>query len=517
MSTTVCGLIASLTSLGGESAAANHDRFAADLDALLRLSPAEVIDRTAYRAALAHGFAYYFWRWDRRAEQHHAAVEYAIIRWASVDTLDVELMCELGDFLFFLAWCFNESSTRQCQRAMRGMQAVAAAFGRGARLPPLPASSQPVHVVWLAMFASTGDPMAMALRHVAPSLLAQRDRFRLSVVAWRFSDPGFLDLLRDIGATCHEPKAETPGAVIDAIEALAAADPPAIAISDMNNAVPTALFARRLAPVQLFLQGGMPAWPVPYLDGVFNSFGFDAGVAGWGNARMLSFNPPWDLARLNPAEDPEQVARERAGLPQGLRLIGNYGRLVKVTEPCLLAAERILEFCPDVAFVTGGTGDASELRAFIARSPVGDRMRVVEGFVPGHSWGRFLDVFLDTWPVTGGESCREMIAKGRPVVTMHSAEMPAIDLQRDPTLVVSTWRDYAETAIHLLRDPQEYAAASTRAAALAQAMTDQAAFEVRLIGDLESILMAKRSRPTEPVQRWIPAAISWLWNRNATK
>jgi predicted O-linked N-acetylglucosamine transferase (SPINDLY family) len=144
-------------------------------------------------------------------------------------------------------------------------------------------------------------------------------------------------------------------------------------------------------------------------------------------------------------------------------------------------------------------------------------MRVVEGFVPGHSWGRFLDVFLDTWPVTGGESCREMIAKGRPVVTMHSAEMPAIDLQRDPTLVVSTWRDYAETAIHLLRDPQEYAAASTRAAALAQAMTDQAAFEVRLIGDLESILMAKRSRPTEPVQRWIPAAISWLWNRNATK
>jgi hypothetical protein len=498
MSTTVCQLIASLTSQGGESAASEHDRFAADLDALLWLSPSQVIDRAAYRAALAHGFSYYFWRWDRRAERHHAAVEHAIIRWASVDTPDVDLLCELGDFLFFLAWCFNESSTRQCQRAMRGMQALAAAFGQGARLPPLPASGQPVHVVWLAMFASTGDAMAMALRQVAPLLLAQRDRFRLSLIAWRFSDPGFLDSLRDIGATCHEPKAETPGAMIDTIETLAAADPPAIAISDMNNGVPTALFARRLAPVQLFLQGGMPAWPVPYLDGVFNSFGFDPGVAGWGNARMLSFNPPWDLVKLNPSEDPEQVAGERAGLPQGLRLIGNYGRLVKVSEPCLLAAERILECCPDVAFVAGGTGDASDLLGFIARSRVGDRMRVVERFVPGHSWGRLLDVFLDTWPVTGGESCREMIAKGRPVVTMHSNEMPAINLQRDPALVVSTWRDYGDAAIRLLRDPQEYAAASARASALAQAMADQAIFEARLTGDLESILAAKRSGLTRP-------------------
>jgi hypothetical protein len=108
---------------------------------------------------------------------------------------------------------------------------------------------------------------------------------------------------------------------------------------------------------------------VPNLDGVFNRYGFDPKIAGWGDARELSFNPPWDLTALHPPE--AEVARQRAGLPQGLRLIGSYGRLVKLTEHCLKATERILRACPDVAFVTGGTGYASEIKAFIARQPSG--------------------------------------------------------------------------------------------------------------------------------------------------
>jgi hypothetical protein len=515
MSDTLRELIASLTSMGGETAAANHDRFAADLAALLALGPSHVADRTGYRTALAHGFAYYFWSWDRRAVQLHAAVEQAIIHWAAVAAPDIDLLCELTDFLFFVAWCFNESSTRQCQWAMRGMQATAVAFGRTARLlSPPPVPDGPVHVVWLTMVASASEPRVVGLRHVAPALLAQHGRFRLSVVAWRSAEPEFFDWLRDLGATCHLVTAPRPTELVQAIEALVATDPPTIAVSDLNTAVPTALFARGLAPAQVFLQGGMPAWPVRPLHGVFNSFGFDPAVAGWGAARVLTFNPPWDLARLNPPEDVEEVARQRAGLPQGLRLIGNYSRLVKLTTPCLQAAESILQRCPDVAFVTGGTGDASTIRAFMASSPVGERMRVVEGFVPGQSWGRLLEVYLDTWPVTGGGSCREMIAKGRPVVTMHSTEMPAIDLQRDPMLMARNWRDYADLAVRLLRDPLDYAAACARAAALALAMADGGSFAARLTADLDAVLDDVGGRRSQSQQRGIWSAVRRLLNRN---
>jgi hypothetical protein len=497
-------LIASLTSLGGEAAAADHDRFAGDLAALLAIPPVEIVDVGAYRAALAHGFAYYFWRWDRRAMQLLAAVQNAVITWSAAPVLDPDLLCELVDFHYFVVWCHAESSTQQCARGRLGMEAAVAGFARlGRPAPAMPAGEGPVHVLWLAMFASTNDPMTSALRHVAPALMAQPDRFRLTVMAWRFAEPEFIAWLRGLGVVCHTPRAPSLSALIGEIEALAAADQPAIAVSDMNNAVPTALFTRRLAPAQIFLQAGMPHWPVRPLDAVFNSFGFDPVAAGWGAARMLEFNPPWDLAQLNPPEQPVEMAEQRAGLPQGVRLIGIYGRLVKLTEPCLLAAEQILLRCPDVAFVTGGTGDAGPIRDFIAKSPVGDRMQVVEGFVPGHSWGRLLDVFLDSWPVTGGESCREMLAKGRPVVTMHSAEMPAIDQQRDPALVARNWQDYADMTVRLLQDPVAYEAACERASAVARAYADPAKFQTRLAHDLNAVLADRRRLGPSGLRAWV--------------
>lgn len=500
MDQNVWSLIASLTKLGGEAAAANHSRFAADLLALLALPPRRVGDRTAYLAALRHGFAYYYWRWDPRAAALHLPVQEAICRWAPLlrDEALLDLVCELAEFHYFLAWCFDGSSTSQCARALPAMAAAAAGFAQAGRAAPALPAPGPLHVMWLAMYATPDDPMSGALRHVAPALLARRDRFRLTVVAWSFADPGLLDELRALGASCVAPGQEAPAARIRAVEALAAADPPAIAISDMNNAVPTALFARRLAPAQVFMQAGMPPWPVRPLDAVLNSFGFDPAAAGWGQARMLEFNPPWDLAVLNPPERPDELAAQRAALPQGVKLFGCYGRLVKLTEPCLRAAERILEQCPDAAFVTGGTGDAGAIRRFIAASPMGARMHVVEGFVPGHSWGRLLDVFLDTWPVTGGESSREMLAKHRPVVTLHSAEMPAIDRQRDPELVARDWDGYVARAVTLLRDPAAHAAACARAAALAGRMADRTAFATSLQAALAELYAAAAARPPEP-------------------
>lgn len=469
---------------------------------VLALGPREVPTQGAFCDALWHGLRWYYADPARRpASGLLPEIEEALRRWGDAAEPDLDVLCDLCDFHFHAVWSFTASSTEQCRLALPMMTKLGQAMARSANTPgrpalpaELPPVGVPLHVGYLAMFADMANPVTTALRHLAPALLSHDGGFRLTVYAWCDIAPEFLDWLRSLGAVCHVADAPRKTDVVRAIEQLAVADPPAVLISDMNNGVPTAIFARRMAPVQVFLQGGMPAWPVPNLDGVFNSFGFDPVVAGWGNARMLSFNSPWDIAKLNPPEDAEEVAHQRAGLPQGLRLIGSYGRLVKLTEPCLLAAERILQCCPGLAFVTGGTGDASDIKAFIARSAVGERMLVVEGFVPGHSWGRFLDLFLDTWPVTGGESCREMIAKGRPVVTMHSDEMPAIDRQRDPTLVARNWQQYADIAVRLLQDPIEYDAACARATAFAQVMTDQASFAARLAADLDALVDEVRAR-----------------------
>lgn len=487
--------IARLTAQGGDAVFENHAPFARDLQALLDRDPEEIDDLPAYQAGLAHAFSYYYWKWDRRAVGHWDALSAAVQRWSAATRPDLDLLCDLVDFLFFVCWCFSDSSTTQCERFVPALRPAAEAFARTAPRrgdPPPRQPRDPIRIVWLAMFAAADNPMTVALRHMAPALLRPGSGFALNVHAWRFSDDATLAWLRGLGATCHVARGDTPSSLIATIEAQVREDGADIVISDMNNAIPTALFARRLASTQIFLQAGMPGWPVRPLAAVFNSFGFDPGIAGWGNARMLRFNPPWDLAALAPSEDPAETARERATLPQGWRLIGCYGRLVKVTEPYLRAVERILEQCPDTAFVAGGTGDAAMIMDFAARSPVGARIHVAARFVPGHAWGRILDLFLDTWPVTGGEACREVIAKHRPVVTLQSREMPAIHAQRDPQLLAADWDGFVACAVGLLQDPAAYRAACARAAALAARMADTEDFARSVTEDLRAVLATAR-------------------------
>lgn len=476
--------MARLTSLGGEEARAKHDLFARDLAELLDADPASVPDFDAYLAALRHGFSYYFWSWDKRACALHARMLGAIARWPVTDDRHMALMCELTDFLFFLVWCFEESSTRQSALLIEPLRLASEKFAAAAPprdLGPPPAEG-PYRIAWLGSYVQSQDAMSVALRVLAPPLRALGHE--LDVYAWRFVDEGFSAHLRGLGARVHELARPSAVETIHAVEALAQRERPDIVISDMNGGVPTALFSRRLAPVQIFLQAGMPAWPVRHLNGVFNSFGFDPAKAGWGDAAMLRFNAPWDLHEHNPPVPVEEIARERAALPAGVRLVGSYGRFSKVTRPYLQAVERILLRCPDVHFALGGTGDAAHIHAFLAASPVAARVSVQERFVPGHAWGHILDLLLDTWPVTGGISAREMLAKGKPVVTMYSEEMPAMMRQRDPALLATDWDAYVDRAVELLQDASAYAAASQRAVEMVRRFADARVF----LGELEADL-----------------------------
>ena len=488
-------LAAAVTRQGGDAVARDHEPFADALRRLLRIDPSQITNYRKFRAALTHGFAYYYWKWDPRAADLYDDMRAAIEAWSRPANPDLDLLCELFDFFYFVVWCFSGSNAEQCRRAVPTMRVASAALARtsdGPHRRPPPRAGDRVRVAWLAMFADAANPMSVALRIVA-SALRQTPHYQLLVYAWRFADPGLIEWLRGQGAVCHVIRQAPHAEVVASLEARAAADRPAVAISDMNNGIPTALFSRRLAPVQVFLQAGMPAWPVCNLDAVFNSFGIAPDLAGWNGATMLEFNPPWELTSLVPRADAAELERERASLPRARKLIGCYGRLVKVTDDYLRAVERILLQCPDTAFVVGGTGDPDAIRRFAARSQAGPRIHVEDRFVPGHTWDRLLDVFLDTWPLQGGESCRQAIAKGCPVVTMHSAEMPALDAQRDPLLLAGNWDAVVDTAGRLLQDAAARDQAKQRGLALAASMADGTRFVAQLDRDLAMLLQRARS------------------------
>jgi len=174
---------------------------------------------------------------------------------------------------------------------------------------------------------------------------------------------------------------------------------------------------------------------------------------------------------------------------------------VKLTPDYLRAVERILLAVPQARFVAGGSGDPAPILAFAAASPAGARLHVQARFVPGHAWGSLLDVFLDTWPLTGGESVRETMAKGCPVVALHSNEMPALDLQRDPALLARDWAAFEGHAIALLRDAGARGLAAARARAFAQRMADPGPFRAETAAAMAALLADARRRAS-PWRRW---------------
>jgi hypothetical protein len=241
----------------------------------------------------------------------------------------------------------------------------------------------------------------------------------------------------------------------------------------MNTALPTAIFEQRLAPIQVFYQFGLPYWPIENLDGIFRTWQTDAQRVGFAPEKCFEMVAPWNFEELAPSVDSARVAAERALFPPG-RLIGTYGRLSKITPDFLLSVANAIRDIPDVTVLLGGIGDDAAITRAVKDLSMENRFVVLNRYVDGHLWGEFLDIFLDTFPQQGFTSCREMIAKGKPVVCHHSDETPNFARERAPELVAYTAQEYTDMLRRLLRDPAFYDSACATTRRLAQsAPTDR--------------------------------------------
>ena len=109
-------------------------------------------------------------------------------------------------------------------------------------------------------------------------------------------------------------------------------------------------------------------------------------------------------------------------------------------------------------------------------------------FVDGHVWGHFLDVFLDTFPLTGGYSCREVMAKCKPIVHMLSEEMPNLNTFLDPQLQATHADEYVAHVSRLLTDSDHYRRTCERAAEIAREHEDTKPFAATFHSALQKVL-----------------------------
>lgn len=441
--------------------------------------------------------------WDQAGVRLIPAAEAAYGRLAAVPDVPLDALCMGYEALFFLHWCWEADMRRQVSFGTAVVRPFASAVRARAR------RGEPQHALsgrvgYLAQFVtpSRGNAIAVANGVVLRALAQQPKAPPPILYAWMFHDETTLAQFARAGVEVRAITANSPTERIEKLEALIRADRPEFLISDMNGGVPSAIFEQRMAPVQIFYQFGMPFWPLSQLDWVFRVWDFDPQLVGFTPERMTSLTIPYDLTPFAGPADPDALLAERTLLPPG-RLIGSYGRLAKITPALLIAVADAIRDVPDVSVVFGGSGDPVPLRAAIMQLPQPERFHVHDRFIQGHLWGHILDVFLDSFPQPGGASCLEVIAKGKPVVSLVTPDAP--NLARRERVSMLTARDpsgYSEILRRLLHEPEFMAEAMAATRELAAIYPKPATYPA-MLG--RALAEARRGPPgllRRVIRRW---------------
>src|SRR5260370_1245306 len=251
------------------------------------------------------------------------------------------------------------------QGSMRGLPAIV----------PRPLGSAPLRLGYLSQFARLGNPIGPCAHAILGGLSRHLPgTYRLVLYAWSEHGDERWGGLGDTDILARRFTASSTAERIAAVAAAIAGDEIDILITDMNTALPTVLFERRAAPVQIFFQVTLPFWPLANIDGVFQLDFIDPKWDDFAAARRFPLDlGAWNLADYAPPVDPARVAAERARLPQAVKVVGTYVRFAKITADFLDIAAALLTRHQQLVVAIGGTGDGKRIRDFIAPPRVARR------------------------------------------------------------------------------------------------------------------------------------------------
>ncbi len=387
---------------------------------------------------------------------------------------------KLYDLLYFLYWCvavsieeqrdFDQSVVIPFSKYLNQFFAtvdLGVSLPSNARQVSLTRDNRKIRFCYLAeyLYEGQGNALADVVEGVLTSLCKYYpDQYELFLYAWRYHETDLIDKFESLGVKVRRFNLrEYSEKELIRLRKSFLQDQFDVVLTDMNSAVPHFLFESRIAPFQVFYQLGMPYWQLTNLDAVFLNWQIAPEDVGFLPERSFYLSAPRFFNRSIPSVNPAQVQAERARFPASKFTIGNYGRLVKITVEYLEILLQILKTHADTIILLGGTGDASLISKFIAENQLEQRLFVVNEFVDGNVWGEMLDIFLDSFPLLGGYSCLEMLAKSKPIVYIPSHEMPNFAEMRDDKLKATQADEYVALVSRLLTDDVFYQEASERA------------------------------------------------------
>lgn len=399
------------------------------------------------------------------AAPHTASYFQKILQHSAVSLKDI---CELYHILYGYYWV-NASSLSSMQGFYR--QVVVPFQGYLAQHFPVKSvtnqnkklkKSRGNKLVFIAHYASQVAGNALVPHIVSFLKEHAKSGHKAVVYCVQFYDQAFVDTVTSMG---HETRLFPFDQQDEKLASLSESlrnDAPDIVLTEITSAMITYLFHQRIAPVQMWIEMGFPYWNSENLDWVFmahkswrEDFSFSKQVAS-----PLRLRQSYDtLNKKVPACAVQQV---RDTFPKDAVIIGCFTRFSKLTPAFLSIMETVLQTHSQAYLLIAGSGDGYGLKRYFENSSMLPKVTLYTENVDVQIVGRAIDIFADSFPFPGGNSCREMMSFGKPVVAMESADWPQlIEESRDPELVANTDEGYTQLLGKLISDKDFYQARSS--------------------------------------------------------
>lgn len=183
------------------------------------------------------------------------------------------------------------------------------------------------------------------------------------------------------------------------------------------------IFATRAAPEQIFWSHGNFEFDIEGIDKRITHIA--------AQSQRIESDYPFEHFDFQTDEvylglDEEQHKKDaeavRARFPESTVILGAIGRLMKVDSPeYLQTVAKIMHECPDTVYLACGTGNEDSIKAQVEALGISDRF-YFEGWIKPDIYGYVIDVYLDTFPETGGQSVVEYGEKNRGISIVAKGE-----------------------------------------------------------------------------------------------
>lgn len=178
-----------------------------------------------------------------------------------------------------------------------------------------------------------------------------------------------------------------------------------------GNRMPSGfLFATRTAPLQVYWDHGNHEYDVKNIDKRIchfddeyrNPFEFE-----FFKLKMLD-----KYLKEEVRENSRKAADIKRRLPEHKIVLGSIGRLMKLSQEYLNVVSEVMHNNPDTIYLACGSGNTQELREKAEGAGIDMKRFIITGWIDPQIYGYVIDIYLNSFPLYGGESVNEFRAKG---------------------------------------------------------------------------------------------------------